>query len=177
MATATVIKKENDITFFKLSNMPALVCKINTEDFYEFVDGSTAWYVHISGHKSSHRYYIRKNSGNKTLHLHREVTRAGEFSHDNVVDHDDGDGLNNTKKNLIVTDTLGNVRNARGRRRMVYRDIFIHTTRRTVKLKSGEKKYLMYRAQLRGFVIGERSTVEKIFKDIDNYWEKQKPPV
>lgn len=71
----------------------------------------------LNGHKWSaekrkHTFYaIRKNDGNKTVYMHRQILAAPKGR---VVDHDDHDGLNNQKNNLQLVSSGQNNMNRRG---------------------------------------------------------------
>ena len=96
-------------TEFNLSNKPDLLCKIDTEDFYEHVEHRTHWYIHQSTRKGLQRYYIRRwdNTEKKNYHLHRMVLAVGDYCAKNsIVDHKDNtDTLNNRRENLRVGDS------------------------------------------------------------------------
>jgi hypothetical protein len=56
----------------------------------------------------------RPDGGRTTLRAHRPLAGLG-FGDTREVDHDDGDGLNNTRANLRVTDSAGNQHNQHGK--------------------------------------------------------------
>lgn len=56
-----------------------------------------------------HTTYVYTRTGGQKLHLHRFILGLGDYKDDKrVVDHKDGNGLNNKKDNLVVCDTLYN---------------------------------------------------------------------
>lgn len=58
---------------------------------------------------SSHTIYGITHTGGKKIHLHRLIMGLGDFKDDKrIVDHKDGNGLNNKKENLVICDTLYN---------------------------------------------------------------------
>lgn len=81
---------------------------IDKEDLI-LMDNISTWFVHIVKNK----IYIRGNNKieKKYVYLHRYITKAPK---DKVVDHDDGNPLNNRRKNLIITTQDKNVFNRKG---------------------------------------------------------------
>lgn len=66
------------------------------------------WYLE---RRKNGRYYAQANIKGKWIRLHRFILdlRSGV----GLVDHDDGDGLNNTRKNLVRSNHIGNRRNSK----------------------------------------------------------------
>lgn len=63
------------------------------------------WYANKDGNK----WYARRNEGNKSVKMHRQITGVTDPEID--VDHRDGDGLNNTDENLRVCTATQNLAN------------------------------------------------------------------
>ena len=110
MAKVINVRHLKTHTEFNLSNKPDLLCKIDTEDFYEFVEHRTHWYIHIAVERKNQvttRPYIRSiwKKGVGHLHLHREVLSLGKFDGVLVGDHITcAETLDNRRSNLrIVT--------------------------------------------------------------------------
>ncbi len=57
--------------------------------------------------------YIKTEKKGKTIYLHRLIMGLIEAPRSVYVDHIDGNGLNNSRTNLRVTDNRGNQRNGR----------------------------------------------------------------
>jgi len=58
---------------------------------------------------SHHTLYAQTIINGRKVHLHRFIMGLGDFKDDKrIVDHRDGNGLNNKKENLTICDTLYN---------------------------------------------------------------------
>lgn len=58
---------------------------------------------------SRHTTYAQSIVNGKKIHLHRFIMGLGDYETDKrIIDHRDGNGLNNRKDNLVVCDTLYN---------------------------------------------------------------------
>lgn len=66
----------------------------------------------VIGHTTT---YIATDNNRKTLYLHRLIMGLKDAPRSVYVDHADGNGLNNYKTNLRVTDNRGNQRNTKKR--------------------------------------------------------------
>jgi len=65
---------------------------------------------------SPHTTYARTREGNHWLNLHRFIMGLEEYNKDKrVINHKDGNGLNNKKDNLEICDTLYNSQSIRRR--------------------------------------------------------------
>lgn len=63
----------------------------------------------INYNSSPHTKYAKTNTGGKKIHLHRFIMGLGDYSDDKrVINHIDGNGLNNKKSNLEICDRLYN---------------------------------------------------------------------
>lgn len=101
---------------FSLSNEPSLRIKMDAAEYERLVAGTTCWYIHFGKNRKSGkvRPYVRRSVGRKTQHLHREVVEAGLWDwKKSVVDHTNGNSLDNRKCNLRIGTTRDNVRNSR----------------------------------------------------------------
>jgi hypothetical protein len=58
---------------------------------------------------NKHTTYAQTNMNGRRVHLHRFIMGLGDYKDDKrIVDHKDGNGLNNKKENLVICDTLYN---------------------------------------------------------------------
>lgn len=56
-----------------------------------------------------HTLYAQTIVNGRKIHLHRFILGLGDYKDDKrIVDHKDGNGLNNRKENLVICDTLYN---------------------------------------------------------------------
>ena len=65
-------------------------------------------YVWRKNNNGKGKIYIRRSEGGKTIRLHREIMRASKGQ---IVDHINGNTLDNRRANLRITDARGNARN------------------------------------------------------------------
>lgn len=81
---------------------------VDDEDFEEI----SKWKWCAFDHSTRNTVYAgratRNGSAKATVHLHRQILRAKRGE---VVDHINGDGLDNRRSNLRITDKTGNARN------------------------------------------------------------------
>ena len=86
-----------------------------TQNKYALVDNKDFKYLNQfrwHAHKDRTNYYaIRYISKNKRSRMHREI--VGSIEKGKEVDHADGNGLNNQRKNLRVCSHLENMRNTK----------------------------------------------------------------
>lgn len=73
---------------------------VDKEDFH-FLE-SHNWYIHKSNTKLYLRGYLKGHRKNGLVYLHRLILNGSE------IDHIDGNGLNNERKNLRVCDRTHN---------------------------------------------------------------------
>jgi len=163
MAIATIEKEENGITYFRLSNKPELMCKIDSSNFYLLLTGS--WYIHKSTKKQMNRHYIRmsKNAEKKTRHLHREVLLAGDYNINSIVDHIDLDGLNNTLENLRIVDIKESSSNTSRKTGLRYKSISV----------SFNKKRAHYQCYDGKKFVGQDKSYENLKTKIDLYLDSK----
>ena len=58
---------------------------------------------------NKHTTYAKTYVNGRWLHLHRFIMGLGDYKDDKrIIDHKDGNGLNNKKENLVICDTLYN---------------------------------------------------------------------
>ena len=63
----------------------------------------------INSDSNPHTKYAQTHTGGKKLHLHRFIMGLGDYATDKrIINHKDGNGLNNKKSNLEICDTLYN---------------------------------------------------------------------
>ncbi|MGL5191228.1 MAG: HNH endonuclease [Cetobacterium sp.] len=78
-------------------------CLVDIEDL-GMLQTYGSWYIGVD----KNTFYARARSGSITIHMHRQIMKAPEGY---VVDHVDGNGLNNTKKNLRIVTHKNNMLN------------------------------------------------------------------
>jgi hypothetical protein len=58
---------------------------------------------------SHHTIYAKTMKEGRWIHLHRFIMGLGDYKDDKrIIDHKDGNGLNNKKDNLVICDTMYN---------------------------------------------------------------------
>lgn len=82
-------------------------CKINIQDLNKISINKT-WIAH--GRKDRNTLYALCNNGDKNITMHRLITG---IDGDSVIDHIDGNGLNNTRVNLRCVSQAENMLNKR----------------------------------------------------------------
>ncbi len=96
------------IKIFKPSKFGVKKVTIDIEDFNTYQNST--WYIWSTERHSS--YYLMRSTAPKgeTQRFHRLITNCPK---DYVIDHIDGDALNNCKDNLRITTQAKNNRNAK----------------------------------------------------------------
>ena len=84
---------------------PNSVCIIDARNINKVIDGKGRWFA--ANFCTSVIYAVRNSRGDK---MHRQIMGADDH---NVIDHRDGNGLNNTEENIIVCKQEKNMRNKR----------------------------------------------------------------
>lgn len=75
----------------------------------EDVERLSKYKWHINSQSSRHTLYGQTNTGGKKIHLHRFIMGLGDYKDDKrIINHIDGNGLNNCKANLEICDNLYN---------------------------------------------------------------------
>lgn len=109
-----------------------LQARVDDDDFIKF--NNVKWCASgIDGYP----YAIRRiNKSKKSLIMHREIMNPlpGE-----IVDHIDGDTLNNQKHNLRITNRSGNARNKKSRGKSKFMGVSWHRTKWIAHIKIGTK--------------------------------------
>lgn len=126
----------------KLSN--GMICKVDDRDY----DGLSQYRWHLlSSRNKKYAYRSTKNKGvQKNVLMHRQITgaRKGE-----IVDHIDGYGLNNQRKNIRKTSHSINSQNSKGQRGKTskYKGVSLHRSKglfRAVIKVNGKSKHIGY---------------------------------
>lgn len=82
-----------------------MYCEIDDDDMERI--SKYKWSINTSS--SKHTHYAETRTGGKKIHLHRLIMGLGDYKDDKrIINHKDGNGLNNTKQNLEICDTLYN---------------------------------------------------------------------
>jgi hypothetical protein len=71
------------------------------------------WYAHKEGRGTDIYVYAIRSENGKSIRMHNEI--MGVTSKKVIVDHKDGNGLNNQEKNLRITNKSGNCKNRKGK--------------------------------------------------------------
>jgi hypothetical protein len=86
------------------------VALVDDEDFERV--SAIRWHAHKSGRRQKKIYAEAFRKG--TLRMHRFILGLPQFGKEQVVDHLDGNGLNNQKSNLRIVTQKENMQNAPG---------------------------------------------------------------
>lgn len=81
---------------------------VNDEDFERL--NSFKWYANKRGHNYYAVRSIRINKKKHTINMHREILKSKD-----LIDHINGNGLDNRRENLRICINKENVRNAKAR--------------------------------------------------------------
>lgn len=80
----------------------------------EDVERVSAYQWSKNTQSSPHTIYAQTITGGKKLHLHRFIMGLGDYQDDKrIIDHKDGNGLNNKKENLTICDIQYNSQSIR----------------------------------------------------------------
>lgn len=97
---------DGEIAYIDVSTakFPDAVCRIDARNIPLVIDGKGRWFA--ADFKSAVVYAVRNQRGDK---MHRHILGTDAPS----VDHNDGDGLNNTEENLSPGNHSANMKNRR----------------------------------------------------------------
>ncbi len=84
---------------------------VDSEDYRTLDLGSYKW-TRLIGRNTT---YVATHKNGKTIYLHRMIMGLLDAPRSDMVDHIDGNGLNNSRTNLRKTNNRGNQANARKR--------------------------------------------------------------
>ena len=85
------------------------------DEDYEAVSAHK-WHTNIKPHTTYARSTVKiSNNKQKTIYMHRMIMGLFDAPSSVCIDHIDGDGLNNCRNNLRITDYSGNQQNLRKR--------------------------------------------------------------
>lgn len=85
--------------------MQPVYSEIDEEDF----ERVSKYKWNKNKNSSQHTEYAKSNTGGHKIHLHRFIMGIGDYKDDKrIINHIDGNGLNNKKSNLEICDTLYN---------------------------------------------------------------------
>ena len=107
--------KQNEILIN--NDYAVLICKSKTYGIFESkidiedIPKIQKYYWHIRYDRRHPKHYIESKSTGKRVHLHRYLLDLESFSIDKVVDHINGDSLDNRKSNLRICTLRENCQN------------------------------------------------------------------
>jgi hypothetical protein len=116
--------------------------QVLVDDEFDYLRNEYYWY--LWGSSRHHTLYVvgqkRDDKSGKCYRLHRVITKA---KLDDVVDHKNGNGLDNRLENLRVTNSTGNNRNARKRKNSTskYKGVSKKDNSYTVQIQISKDKY------------------------------------
>lgn len=117
------------------AKFPGRECVIDLSDLPLALDGKGKWYARSANGRTVYATRTVLVSGKKTaVQLHRRLFDLGP-GHDPVVDHDDGDGLNNRRRNLRITDHAHNRANGRACRPGTYKGVSLRKSSGTYRAR------------------------------------------
>lgn len=88
--------------------------EVLVDDEFDYLKDMYYWYIWTTPRHNTMYVVGQKKGTTKTYRLHRVICGAKDPSV--IVDHKNGNGLDNRLSNLRVTDSTGNNRNARKRK-------------------------------------------------------------
>lgn len=105
----SVVGKGDGFLILALRNKPDMQIKISSDDILVMSDSAYKWFVHIERTKA----YVWSSSSpsGKVVKLHRVLMGASETE---MIDHKNGDGLDNRRENLRFATSRQNAWNSRG---------------------------------------------------------------
>jgi hypothetical protein len=86
-----------------LSNI--MFADVDDDDFDKICNYKWA----INSQSSKHTMYAHTRTGGNKIHMHRLIMGLGDYRYDKrIINHIDGNGLNNKKSNLEICDAMHN---------------------------------------------------------------------
>jgi len=117
-------------------------CFVDEADLDGVVMFPKGWIVH---REASGSFYVYSRATRPSIKLHRFILGAAPGQ---LVDHKDGDGLNNRRSNLRIADPKQNAWNARAKGQSGYCNVWLHKQSGlwtgTVKRENGHRKSIGY---------------------------------
>ena len=140
---------------------------VEDEDYRAFNLWDYKWYPNIS---KSGTVYARAKKNGKQVFLHRLIMGLENAPRSDMVDHIDGNGLNNSRTNLRITDNSGNQHNRRkslsAKYTSTYKGVKLCSNNKTNPWEaginlSGKRKYLgCYRTQEEAALSYNKAAIE-----------------
>lgn len=109
---------------------PGRIALIDIEDVAYVVDGNGRWSAHPSGRRTSlTKFYVHRRDCRTGITVSLHVHIAGKSG--KMVDHRDGDGLNNARRNLrkVTADQNGKHSNGNHRATSRFKGVWFDRTR------------------------------------------------
>jgi hypothetical protein len=106
-----------------------LYSDVDDEDF----ERVSKYKWNINNSSNQHTKYGQTKTGGHKIHLHRFIMGIGDYKDDKrIINHIDGNGLNNKKSNLEICDTLYNSQSFRQHNRNTGH-VYFDTTMKRIK--------------------------------------------
>jgi len=146
-------------------------CNYKLSTFVEEVDYQTLrlWEYRLSRLIGRNTTYIKTSKNSRKILLHRLIMGLENGPTSVLVDHIDGNGLNNLRDNLRITDNSGNMRNARKRlseTSSLYKGVHKHSNNKSkpwhVSITlSGKRQFLgYYRTEIEAATAYNKAAIE-----------------
>ena len=153
----------NDVVIFVKGYGQIFECIIDSEDFNEVDSIKNSWYV--SKRRGMYYVYYQPTIDGKrrTVMLHQFLLETFGKKFEVVVDHIDGDTMNNRRKNIQVTSQLENVHKAK----------VMKTNKlgvKHVRFRSDRNKYqVQFERNRKNIHVGYFDTLDDAIQARDNY--------